>query len=536
TPEERAKARQLRREAEDQLDLLTETERVFEADFYSYRYFASEGFLPGYSFPRLPLSAFIPGRVAKTKNSEFLSRPRFLAISEFGPRAIVYHEGSRYRINRVIMQVEGEQNEPVTGAAKQCSRCGYMHPMTGNGGADLCERCGTALPAPIAPLFRLQNVSTKRADKISSDEEERLRIGYEVQTGVRFSEQDGRRSCKTAKVLVAGETALSLAYGHAATLWRVNRGWRRRAQKEQLGFFLDIERGYWASNPRDEDDAADDTSKRIKRVIPYVEDRRNCILVEPVETLEPAVMASLQAALKNAIQVEFQLEESELAGEPLPSRDSRNVILLYEAAEGGAGVLRRLVDDLAAVPRIARRALDLCHFDPDTGADLRKAPRARDECEAACYDCLMSYSNQQDHELLDRMKLRDLLLSLRDAKLESSPGPLSRAEHFAELDRFCQSELERRWLREIETAGLRLPSRAQTLIEVCKCRPDFLYEESQTVIYVDGPHHEYPERRSRDTAQTTCLEDRGYTVLRFVDPTGWGEILAGHPGVFGKRK
>jgi len=28
-----------------------------QSDFYTYRYFASEGFLPGYSFPRLPLRA-----------------------------------------------------------------------------------------------------------------------------------------------------------------------------------------------------------------------------------------------------------------------------------------------------------------------------------------------------------------------------------------------------------------------------------------------------------------------------------------------
>ena len=35
---------------------------LYQSDFYSYRYFASEGFLPGYNFPRLPLSAFIPGR------------------------------------------------------------------------------------------------------------------------------------------------------------------------------------------------------------------------------------------------------------------------------------------------------------------------------------------------------------------------------------------------------------------------------------------------------------------------------------------
>jgi hypothetical protein len=32
-----------------------------------------------------------------------------------------------------------------------------------------------------------------------------------------------------------------------------------------------------------------------------------------------------------------------------------------------------------------------------------------------------------------------------------------------------------------------------------------------------------------------CLEDRGYTVLRFVDPAGWDAIFAGHPGIFGKR-
>ena len=47
-----------RREAESQYILLTETQNILQSDFYSYRYFASEGFLPGYNFPRLPLSAW----------------------------------------------------------------------------------------------------------------------------------------------------------------------------------------------------------------------------------------------------------------------------------------------------------------------------------------------------------------------------------------------------------------------------------------------------------------------------------------------
>ena len=80
--------------------------------------------MPGYNFPRLPLSAYIPGRRTKQRD-EYLSRPRFLAISEFGPRAIVYHEGSRYLINRVILPV-GEDEHLPTHRAKQCQNCGYL--------------------------------------------------------------------------------------------------------------------------------------------------------------------------------------------------------------------------------------------------------------------------------------------------------------------------------------------------------------------------------------------------------------------------
>jgi len=105
--DDRRQAQSLRKEAESQLDLLRGGGRrdVF-SDFYSYRYFATEGFLPGYNFPRLPVTAYIPARQNKKGQEEFLSRARFIAISEFGPRTIVYHEGSRYRVNRVVLPRE----------------------------------------------------------------------------------------------------------------------------------------------------------------------------------------------------------------------------------------------------------------------------------------------------------------------------------------------------------------------------------------------------------------------------------------------
>ena len=530
---DKEQADRLRAEAESQLVLLTDVESLEQSDFYSYRYFASEGFLPGYNFPRLPLSAYIPGRRSKQRD-EYLSRPRFLAISEFGPRAIVYHEGSRYLINRVIRSVEDDEDLP-TREAKQCGQCGYLHPISAGRGLDLCEYCGTQLVPPLQHLFRLQNVATKRRDKINSDEEERMRQGYELRTAVRFGEHEGRPSYRTGQVESGGNVLATLTYGHAATLWRINLGWMRRKVKEQFGFVLDKERGYWAKNEQSADDPDDPMSARTERVIPYVEDRRNCLLFQPHQQQTPQVMASLQAILKSAIQVKYQLEDNELAAEPLPNEHKRNLLLLYESAEGGAGVLRRLLDEPHALSEVAREALRLCHFDPETGADEHRALRAQEDCEAACYDCLMNYYNQRDHRLLDRKAIHDMLLDLAGAQVEAGPTEQPRSVHLDQLLRLAGSELERSWLRILQEHGHRLPSHAQHLIEPCGTRPDFYYQDYQAAIYVDGHYHDYAQRRRRDEEYTECLEDLGCTVIRFGEEENWAEKIARYPHIFGRR-
>ena len=532
---DKEQAARLRREAEAQLNLLiSEAEGVSFSDFYSYRYFASEGFLPGYSFPRLPISAFVPGSGRKRDREEFLSRPRFLAVSEFGPRASVYHEGARYLINRVIL--ERDEQEILTTRAKQCEHCGYFHPIPGSDdGPDLCENCGAALGGQLRQLFRLQNVSTVRRDRINSDEEERQRLGYEIRTGVRFAGLNGDASARTATIRSGGKELATLTYGNAATLWRINLGWTRRKNKGQLGFVLDTERGFWARNDQETTgDPEDPLSASTSRVIPYVEDTRNCLMLRLEENHPPEVLASLQSALKNAIQVVYQLEDNELTAEPLPSRNERRLILLYESAEGGAGVLRRLLDDPGAFAQVAVEALRICHFAPETGEDLRRAPRAREDCEAACYDCLMTYTNQMDHSMLDRQSIHDLLMQLTGATVEAAPTLNTRSDHLAQLERLAGSNLEKRWLEFIESHGYRLPSHAQRLFEEAGTRPDFFYDgDYGAAIYIDGPHHDYPERQARDAAQEEAMEDLGYMVIRFGHQDDWTATVAEYPYVFG---
>ncbi|GIK54191.1 MAG: RNA helicase [Planctomycetota bacterium] len=534
---ERAHSRRLRAQAESQIKLLTEAEGIYEGDFYSYRYLAAEGFLPGYNFPRLPLSAFVPARRGRKGRDEFVSRPRFLAISEFGPRALIYHEGARYRVYKVNLDFGSESVEDTrtlpTATMKRCERCGYAHLEHGANLAEVCERCGAGLGAEsvIQSLVQLQNVSVKLAQRITCDEEERKRFGYRIKIAYRFPDVGGKLDRRDAEVLVDSVMAMRVSYGDSATLYRINLGWATQCDDQPPGFLLDLERGYWATNAVDPDDAADANAGGQVRVVPFVTDTKNALVMRFEPTPSLPVMASLQAVLKQAVQQYFQLEGRELACEAVPSSKNRNEILFYEASEGGAGVLRQIVDDPTVIPAVARTALALAHFDPDTLHDLGSAT-----CGKACYSCLLDYGNQPDHHVLDRFLVRDILKQLTRAVCKPAGGIGSRAERMLALRKRCDSSLEKKWLDQLDALSLTPPSDAQFLIEVASTRPDFYYADHNVVIYIDGPPHDTPEQIRADEAITRRLQEMGYVVIRFHHKNDWAAVFRGHPDVFGKAK
>jgi len=535
---DRNRAKNLRAQAESQLSLLTDTKNAAEGDFYSYRYFASEGFLPGYNFPRLPLSAFIPARRGRRGRDEYLSRPRFLAISEFGPRAIIYHEGVHYCVNKVNLAFDEATEELTQYTMKVCSSCGYGHLIREGVGPDNCESCSDPLlpTDEIRELVRLQNVTAKPLRRISSDEEERQRIGYEIRNAFRFGEVNGEPDCRKAEVSVGDRELATVVYGETATIWRVNMGWRQRKNDADRGFHLDIERGYWATNKAAADsDQEDPMSRRIVKVVPYVEDRRNALTIEFSTNHDVGTMATLQSAIKQGIQKVFQLEPNELSAEPLPSLDDRRRLFFYEAAEGGAGVLRQLAEDPDAMAQVARVSLEICHFDPMTGDEVESEPDQKIDCEAACYDCLLEYGNQPDHPHIDRKLIQSLLLDLSKSTTAISGSSRSRVDHLDELMRLTESGLERKWLKYVHDCKMKLPSHAQYRVPNLYVEPDFFYQDDNTVIFIDGPPHDSPQVREEDLAHDGNLMNAGYLVIRFHHKANWDEIFDQYSDIFGRR-
>jgi very-short-patch-repair endonuclease len=389
----------------------------------------------------------------------------------------------------------------------------------------------------------MQNVSTRRVDRITSDEEERMRFGYDLLSSYQYARDvDDRPILTRATYSLQDEEIASAIYAPTATLWRINLGWRRRKDPVELGFRLNLENGRWsAKDPESassENGEAEATGEKgqFAAVVPFVEDRRNALILSFAANLDAGTMASLLYALKRGIATRFQLEDSELDGELVPDHRQPSRIFFYEAAEGGAGVLSRLAEEPCALAEAARAALEVCHFHPETGEDHHHAPDALDVCEAACYACLLSYTNQRFHEMLDRHVVRDMLLELAGCVAETSGATQTREQTRERLLDRCESNLERCFVEFLDERGYALPDDSQRVVPDFGTRPDFFYMKGQTCVYVDGPYHEYPERQDRDKEVTSRLEDGGYTVVRFSDPAGWQTVLRDYAWIFGEGR
>jgi hypothetical protein len=512
------------------MELLLNSGDVGQGDYYSYRYLASEGFLPGYSFPRLPLSAYIPG--LRGAGSTWLQRPRFLAISEFGPRSVIYHEGARYQVSRISLP-RGPGDDPtkagevVLAEAQVCEGCGYHHPR--EAGLDVCVQCRAGFGAPVKKLLQMQSVVTRRRERINADEEERSRVGFELLTTYRFVPRGNDPGHRDASAVTAdGEPVAEVRYGDAAEVRVTNLGPRRRRIQHQHGFWLDLVKGRWLTEKEaagsDEDDDLEAAAEDVVRkdfVIPFVEDRRNLATLRWAEPVDDDERVTLRFALERGLEAVFQLEDSELTSEDLPDADGHGRMLLVEAAEGGAGVLRRIQAEPDALARVAAEALRIMHVDPATGEQAEGA------CLRGCYRCLLSYGNQTLHERIDRRLAAPRLLALATARTEpvvvahATTPPTEFPPEYAAEGRIADL------LGLLQSQGLRPPTGVDA--EVDGNRVDLLYDAPtpSVVLLLDSDDPGDPDPRG------ATLAFAGWNVVQIRPGDDLAAVVAANPSVFG---
>lgn len=525
--EEQAEARRLEDEAIRQRNLLLNKTKVQEeSDFYPYRYLASEGFLPGYNFPRLPLRVYIP-----RGEGEYIARPRFLAIKEFGPHNVIYHNGAKYEVRGFIFPPGGLQQRRRV--VKLCQVCGFFHE---DETLDLCTHCGARLDADnseVAVLLDMPNVRTRRRERITCDEEERIRRGYRVETHFHFASVPGGRLRQITAVVYDedGNQLLRLVYGPSATLYRINHGWRHRPRSEH--FVVDLDSGeFWVSRHEDEEPEEWPGKAPARREVVRlaVRDTTNLLLVYFLDSTwqgNEDFMATLQYALQRGMESVFQVEEAELVSERIGDGEHR-AILYWEAAEGGVGVLKQLVQEPGALAAVARAALERCHFAEE---------KEEEKCARACYRCLLSYTNQLDHQRLDRHLAKEALERLAASYAQKEVAGRNYEEHYRWLRSLTdsRSELERRFIDHLYHTSRRLPDEAQKPLADCSTVPDFFYAPN-VCVYCDGAVHDEPAQAARDEVVRAELKDLGYRVVVIRYDRDLEEQIQAYTDIFGEGR
>jgi hypothetical protein len=482
-------------------------------EFYVFRYLASEGFLPGYNFTRLPVRVF----VSEGDGGEYISRPRLVALREFGPGNIIYHNGGKFRVNQIIQPEIQTQLRNV----RVCKSSGYWLsdaessmnccPFTG---VDLTESKNREDFIDVLPLF---DCKAELREYITCEEEERRRSGFEIETY--FSVPDGDMSRVQRAVVRSGDDdLLVLAFIPAARLVQINR--RDRGRKEE-GFPLGLSTGFWKSNNQGEP-----AKEEIRSVLIQTHSTADALYIEPVKSLgltRDGVL-SLMYALKRAIENTFQIESSELGCQPMGGSDTPN-LFLYEASEGSLGVLSELANDKDAFQQVVAEAIRLCKFD-----DPLQTGRAT-------YDDLLSYYNQPHHLVVDRFLIQDALNKMASCSIEvrTSLNNLTYDQQFERLmkDKDPNSSTEETFLKFLFNEGRRLPDEAQKSVPDLYVLPDFFYAPD-TWVFCDGSPHDEVKAKEEDKSKRDAIRNRGDEVIVYHYKDDLSALVLKYPDIFKK--
>lgn len=497
-----------------------------ENEFYPYRYLASEGFLPGYNFTKLPLRAQLQYKSTKL---EYLSRPKRLALSEFGPQNIIYNDGGKFRISRMEILSEIIPHRfiynPKTGVVYKDEENATRH-------IDIIT--GESFNGALIPgmCIEAQDMIAIETEKITCQEEERSRKYYQTKTY--FSSDDPRTISECELLTFHGQHLANIRYIPSCRLTYILES---RNDNNGNGFAFDTKTGEWISNERlsriqEKADNNPEEAERMKFVKLFTETTANAIYIQPLTALllkkQEAVRTFLYA-FKQAIEDVFQIEGSEMGAEIMGEGATPN-ILIYENAEGSLGVLSRFVHEPEAYRDVVQRAYDICFNKPELTQD------EINELSPADYSNLLNYYNQPYHQQIDIRLIYRTLKLMQEAKVElhHAGQTLSYDEQYAALEaaRDHNSSTEYEFLKYLHDHHLRLPDKAQPMFtDEYYVQPDFMYGD-RIVVFCDGTPHDRPEVQQDDKKKREALEDAGYAVLVWHYATPLADFIGKYPDIF----
>ena len=227
---DRRKIKAAQMQATDQIGILEQGKATNSSDFYSYRYLATEGFLPATTSLDCRSTPSFPERespVPSCSGPAFLPSPSSdLAVSSI-TRAAHFVSSRRSCLPRRAPTTVGSSQLRTSPSARTAAFPRWR---------------GRALHACAVPMagalsikraLRIDNVEAAPTERITANDEERIRQGFEIQTVFSWPRKQGRIEILEAEFRTGGASLFTLQYANSAEISRINKGLKRRARRDR---------------------------------------------------------------------------------------------------------------------------------------------------------------------------------------------------------------------------------------------------------------------------------------------------------------
>lgn len=359
-------------------------------------FFASRGLLPKYGFPTDVVEMRTDHVPTKSSRNVELQRDLRIAIGEYAPGSEVVAGGQVWTGGGLRTLPDKEWPKYEYAQCPNCERFTQaLHEIP-----DTCPGCGEALSRRgeyLIPEFGF--VAGRKVKRTGGRSPRR---GYPSK--VYFDDYEGEYpDMEVVEELCAGESIVKARYSRFGRLVVVNSGSNNR------GFKVCFQCGYGMPTPDP------DSSSSVPETHDHPRTGRSCsgtlytyhlghnFLTDVAEfqiwSREVEVGASLLYALLEGAAQELNISRDDIDGTLYWSEPGRSPsLVLFDSVPGGAGHVRRVVNNAAAVFHAAHAVVsqDCC------GA------------ETSCYECLRTYRNQSFHDNLVRGRAQNGLGYLVD--------------------------------------------------------------------------------------------------------------------------
>lgn len=352
-----------------------------------------------------------------------LERDLSLAISEYAPGATTVANGKKYVSRYIKQKVAGKDKERffTTCFIAKCPNCEtYSYSRVGPnefGVEKKCPGCGSPIShdkweRAIIPYEGFIHDRKQEGDILIVDKPEKIYASEEYYVGdskaikftkYRFNGKDiVLQHTENDEIMVVSNSVFYVCnkcgytYGILDTIkddkGKVDKTIKFQIANQEQEIFVksthDMSNDHPCSNHKFERNYL---SHVYKTDVVQIEFENNPIATNLGCRNE---MYSLLTAILNAISEELQIERNDISG-CVKLKDNHYELALYDAVPGGAGHVKRLLDDtgdtLFLILKSAKDKMEQC------------------KCDTSCYNCLRSYSNQKHHDQLDKHHVINLL-------------------------------------------------------------------------------------------------------------------------------